>query len=115
MTNRILTLALSILALLTSCSSTGDSGLPYYRVEGAVAISGEFTWHGDITLFEAVMQAKPTADRCDLTRVQLLRSLEGEPLTLTVDVQHMYDTGDSTLNVKVLEGDVIEVPFREGP
>ena len=113
MKNRILTLALSILALLAACSSTGDSGLPHYRVEGAVAISGEFAWHGDVNLYEAVMQAKPIADRCDLTRVQLLRELDGERLTLTIDVQHMYDTGDSTLNVKILEGDVIRVPEAE--
>ena len=112
MKHRILVLALSLVALLTACRGNPSSGLRYFTVEGAVEISGEFAWYNDLTLWEAVMQAKPIAERCDLSRVRLCRQVDGEPLTLTIDVQHMTDTGDSTLNVRVREGDVILVPVK---
>ena len=94
----------------------GDRGSipvsPDYLVAGAVARPGEFACTDDLTLWDAVMLAEPIEGGCDLTRVGLSREVNGEPVVLLVDVQHVKETGDTSMNVKIRPGDVIRVPSR---
>lgn len=109
--NRIPTV-LPFLALgLMACRSS-DPELARYTVEGAVEVSGEFQWHEDLTIWEAVMQSRPLEASCDLARVQLCRPSEDDSLVMMIDLQHVRETGDTTSNVRVHQGDVIHVPAR---
>ncbi len=116
-------LALS-LTTLAACSSETDtntpsssaievtSPAPNYTVEGAVGVHGQFPMDEDLTIFEAVFRAHPDTERCDLSQVELTRDEDGSPLAITIDVGHIADTGDSTYNIKVREGDSIFVPSK---
>lgn len=111
MNQTISILALATAALLGSCRHTPATT---YTIEGAVACAGEFPPGDDMTLWEAVMLAEPVEARCDLDRVELRREKNGEPLLLTVDVNEIIETGDTTFNIKVRAGDVILVPEKSG-
>jgi len=81
-----------------------------YWVLGEVASEGERPFPGDLTIFEAVHRARPTASAANLGRVRLIRPDPREPLIITVNVNDMIRTGDSTYNIHVREGDIIYVP-----
>lgn len=112
------------LALLAACAGSPapatsaslavevPAGVPSYTVSGAVRLHGQFRMDEDLTLFEAVQRAEPQSEHGDLSKVTLVRDDEGSPLTITVDVASMYETGDSTFNVKVKAGDAIHVPMK---
>ncbi len=81
-----------------------------YWVLGEVASEGERPFRGDLTIFEAVMRARPTANAANLGRVRLIRADPREPLVITVNVNDMIRSGDSTYNIHVREGDILYVP-----
>ena len=81
-----------------------------YWVLGEVAASGERPFRGDLTVFEAVQRARPDKAGANLGRVRLIRPDPREPLVITVNVNDMIRTGDSTFNVHVREGDILYVP-----
>ncbi|MCE9593239.1 MAG: hypothetical protein K8S98_03500 [Planctomycetes bacterium] len=109
-------LALSALALATAChashGSTTASTERVFVVEGCVAHPGAQTWDADTTVFEAVRRAEPVTAECDLSRVTLVRYGSNAADALTIDVQRMLDSGDSTQNALVHAGDVIVVPAK---
>ncbi len=112
-----LLLGTALLSLVGGCrADPATTGGPHsiYVVEGAVAHPGQHALQPDLTVFEAVMRAKPLEDRCDLSRVRLIRTEPGTSLLITVDVQRQLEEGDSSFNVHVAPGDVILVPARSG-
>jgi protein involved in polysaccharide export with SLBB domain len=85
-------------------------GKKVYYVMGEVARQGPFPYTGDITLYEAVLQAGPSEFGANLGRVRLIRADPKDPLVITADVTKLWTAGDSTYNVQVLEFDIIYVP-----
>jgi protein involved in polysaccharide export with SLBB domain len=65
---------------------------------------------GDLTIFEAVMGARPNPQKANLGRVRLMRADPRDPIVFTVNVGEILRTGDSTFNVQVKEGDIVIVP-----
>jgi len=87
----------------------GTSG-KFYFVFGEVRQEGRKTFNGDLTIFEAVMEAAPDKRTANLGRVRLVRADPRDPLIINVNVGELLDTGDSTFNVHVQERDIIVVP-----
>jgi len=81
-----------------------------YFVLGEVAAPGERPFRGDLTLFEAVLAAQPTEFSSNLSRVKLIRADPQDPLIITADLAEMWQSGDSTFNVRLQEYDIIYVP-----
>ena len=81
-----------------------------YWMLGEVPLKGPRPFPGDLTIFEAVMLARPTEATANLGRVRLIRADPREPLIFTVNVNDMLRTGDSTYNIHVQESDIIVVP-----
>jgi len=81
-----------------------------YFIFGEVGREGAQQFPGDLTIFEAVMEAGPTDDSANLGRVRLIRADPRDPLIIMVNVAEMLRTGDSTYNVLVRENDIIFVP-----
>lgn len=81
-----------------------------YWVLGEVRTEGERPFPGDLTIFEAVHRARPNPSTANLGRVRLIRADPREPLIITVNVNDMIRTGDSTYNIHVREGDILYVP-----
>lgn len=81
-----------------------------YWVLGEVGVQGPRPFTGDLTIFEAVMQAGPNQDTANLGRVRLIRPDPREPFTITVNVNDIIRTGDSTYNVRVQQNDILYVP-----
>jgi protein involved in polysaccharide export with SLBB domain len=77
-------------------------------VSGAVEHAGTVLLAADATLLEVVLLASPTAGVADLSRVELRRP--DPPLDLTIDVESMLLTGDTTWNVSVQPADRVHVP-----
>lgn len=88
---------------------------PRYVVRGEVERPGAHEYSDDLTLFEAVMSAAPKSGSANLGRVRLIRADPRDPFQRVIDVQGMIESGDSSNNVHVLEGDVIEVPTVQDP
>lgn len=82
----------------------------YYFIYGEVSGEGRQVFEGDMTIWEAVMQAVPDDETANLGRVRLIRSDPRDPLIMTIDVGQVIETGDTTFNVKVHELDIIYVP-----
>lgn len=78
-------------------------------VVGRVENPGPHRFHGDLTLFEAIMQATPKPDAGNLGRVRLIRADPRDPFVEVFDLSGVFLRGDSTSNVHVHEGDVIDV------
>lgn len=78
---------------------------------GQVQRPGSQAWHGANSVLDVLTEARPS-HRADLKHVQVLRpSPDGEfRRKLTVDVDAMIQSGDTTLDVVLAEGDVIFVP-----
>ena len=85
-------------------------GKKVYYVMGEVQREGPFPYSGDLTLFEAVMQAAPKEHGANLARVRLIRADPRDPQILIINLSEMIDTGDSTFNVLIHERDIIYVP-----
>ena len=81
-----------------------------FYIYGEVGRKGEQNFNGDVTIWEAVMQASPDEDSANLGRVKLIRPDPVEPFIMYVDINDMIEHGDSTGNVKVKELDIIYVP-----
>ncbi len=91
-------------------------GKKVYYVLGQVNRPGPFAYSGDLTIFEAVLQAGPDEFGSNLARVRLIRADPRDPLIIPVDVSSLWETGDSTYNIQVQEYDIIYVPptFLQG-
>lgn len=81
-----------------------------YFIFGEVEAPGEKPFPGDITLFEAIMQATPKTDSGNLGRVKLIRADPRDPFIQYFDVSDLFTRGDSTFNVHVHERDIIYIP-----
>jgi hypothetical protein len=88
-------------------------GTAKYYVVGQVEDPGARDFTGDLTLFEAVMAATPESDSGNLGRVRLIRADPRDPFVRYFDLRKMTERGDSTSNVHVEAGDVVEVPALE--
>lgn len=88
---------------------------PRYIVLGEVEKPGARDYPGDLTLFEAVQRAQPKSYSANLGRVRLIRADPRDPFTRYFDIRSMLESGDSSENAHVLEGDVIEVPTIQEP
>jgi protein involved in polysaccharide export with SLBB domain len=84
-------------------------GKVYYML-GEIRSVGIKQFRGDTTLFEAVLAAGPEPFTANLGRIQLIRADPRDPLILTLNMQRMLETGDSTFNVQIREYDIIYVP-----
>ena len=65
---------------------------------------------GDLTVFEAVMDAMPDDRTANLGRVRLIRADPRDPLIIYVNLAEMLEVGDSTFNIHIQERDIIVVP-----
>ena len=81
-----------------------------YFIYGEVGSKGVQDFKGDLTIFEAVMQARPDENSANTGRVRLIRPDPVDPLIIEVNIGDMIETGDSTFNVHVQELDIIYVP-----
>ncbi|MCC7013695.1 MAG: polysaccharide biosynthesis/export family protein [Planctomycetes bacterium] len=80
-----------------------------YFVFGEVAAEGRKQFPGDLTVFEAVMDAVPDPQTANLGRVKVIRADPRDPLIIPVNISAMF-RGDSTDNVLIQERDIIYVP-----
>ena len=81
-----------------------------YYIFGQVQREGEQKHTGDLTIFQAVMLARPDELTANLGRVRLMRPDPIDPLIITVNINDMLEDADSTFNVQVQEYDIIFVP-----
>ncbi|MEM7310414.1 MAG: hypothetical protein AAF682_27300 [Planctomycetota bacterium] len=109
-------LLLSALPAL-ACSSPGKEAAELFppgdwvRVVGAVEHEGNQALGADQTLLDAVLLARPIAG-ADLSQVQLVRADSEEPFHVTVDVDRMLESGDSSFNLLLQSYDVVVVPVH---
>jgi len=87
---------------------TGGQKVLY--VLGEVGRKGPLRYEGDMTIFEAVIQAVPSEFGANLARVRLIRPDPRDPMILTVDISELWVSGDSTYNVQLQEYDIVYVP-----
>jgi protein involved in polysaccharide export with SLBB domain len=80
-----------------------------YFIFGEVAAKGRKQFPGDLTVFEAVMDANPDEQTANLGRVKVIRADPRDPLVIPVNIAAMF-RGDSTDNVLIQERDIIYVP-----
>lgn len=92
-------------------ASTVEPGPASVVVSGAVEHAGSLPLDRDATLLEVVLAAAPTAGLADLSRVELRRP--DPPVNLTIDVESMLLTGDTTWDVAVHPHDRVHVPALE--
>ena len=81
-----------------------------YFIYGEVSGEGEKRFEGDLTIWEAVMSARPDQFKANLGRVRLIRPDPIDPFIISVNVDDLIRRGDSTNNVKIKELDIIYVP-----
>ncbi len=81
-----------------------------YYIWGEVAGKGRKRFQGDMTIFEAVIAARPNSHTANLGRVRLIRADPRDPLIIDVNVSDMWKRGDSTYNVSLQEYDIVYVP-----
>ncbi|QDU67426.1 polysaccharide biosynthesis/export family protein [Engelhardtia mirabilis] len=80
-----------------------------FFIFGEVGSEGARPFPGNLTVFEAVMAAKPVQYRSNLGRVRLVRGDPRDPIIMTVNIRDIMN-GDTTFNVLVQERDIIIVP-----
>lgn len=80
-------------------------------VFGQVRAPGEYFYNGSNTVMNTLAQAQPT-ERADPSSIMIVRPDENGELRsrMTINLDHMIQTGDTTLNAVLQEGDVIYVP-----
>ncbi len=81
-----------------------------YFIYGEVSGPGEKNFPGDLTIFEAVMNAGPSKDTANLGRVRLIRADPRDPQVYEINIGDLLENGDSTFNMHVQELDIIFVP-----
>lgn len=81
-----------------------------YYIFGEIGNEGKKPLKGDLTLFEAVMSAKPKENSANLGRVRLIRADPVDPLVITANLGQILTIGDSTFNPTLQENDIIVVP-----
>lgn len=81
-----------------------------FWIFGEVASAGPKPLKGDYTIFEAVMTSSPKDHTANLGRVKLIRADPQDPMVMSVNINDMLRSGDSTFNVHVQENDIIVVP-----
>ena len=81
-----------------------------YFIFGEVQNEGAKTFPGDLTVWEAVMEATPFPDSSNLGRVKLIRADPVDPFIIYIDINDVIERGDSTYNVLISERDIIYVP-----
>jgi len=91
-------------------------GKKVFFVMGEVSRPGPQPYTGDITIYEAVMAARPSEYGANLGRVRIIRADPKDPVIIPVDVPKLWTLGDSTYNIQVQEYDIIYVPptFMQG-
>lgn len=82
----------------------------FYFIFGEVQAEGQKPFPGDLTVFQAVMDAGVDPRTANLGRVRVIRADPRDPLIIPVDLSAMFETGDSTDNLIVTERDIIFVP-----
>jgi protein involved in polysaccharide export with SLBB domain len=88
-------------------------GPRYYWILGEVTSGGgRKALTEDLTIFDAVMLARPDATRANAGRIRLIRADPVDPLILHFDLRDMLagTTGDSSRNYEIRENDIIVVP-----
>lgn len=80
-------------------------------VFGQVRSPGEYFYNGSNTVMNTLAQAQPT-NRADPTSIMIVRPDENGELRarMTINLEHMIQTGDTTLNAVLQEGDLLYVP-----
>lgn len=81
-----------------------------YYIFGEVNSEGRQTLNSDLTLFDAVWQARPDPVRGNLGRVRLIRADPVSPTILVCNLRDLLNYGDSTYNPRIQERDIIVVP-----
>lgn len=80
-------------------------------VFGQVRAPGQYFYNGSNTVMTTLAKAQPT-DRADPSSIAIVRPDENGELRarMTVNLDHMIKTGDTTLNAVLQEGDIVYVP-----
>lgn len=80
-------------------------------VFGQVKSPGEYFYNGSNTVMNTLARAQPT-DRADPSSIAIVRPDENGDLRarMTINLDHMIQTGDTTLNAVLQEGDILYVP-----
>jgi polysaccharide export outer membrane protein len=80
-------------------------------VFGQVKAPGEYFYNGSNTVMNTLARAQPT-DRADPSSIAIVRPDENGELRarMTINLDHMIQTGDTTLNAVLQEGDIVYVP-----
>lgn len=86
------------------------TGGKFFFVFGEVRQEGKQPFPGDLTVFEAVMDAMPDDRSANLGRVRVIRADPRDPLIIYVNLAEMLEIGDSTFNIHIQERDIIVVP-----
>lgn len=87
-------------------STTGK----FYFVVGEVNQEGVRPFPGDLTVFQAVMQAGVKTRSANIGRIRIIRADPRDPQIIHINLSDIIDRGDSTFNVLVQERDIIVVP-----
>lgn len=99
------------LTLVASCAAA-SSGKSTCTVQGCVKRPGAIEVSGDQTAYDVVAAAGPIEGCCDLSSVRLVRQGPEGELVMSLNLEEIAQSGDSTFNVLVLPGDVLTVPER---
>jgi len=80
-------------------------------VFGQVQAPGEYFYNGSNTVMNTLARAQPT-ERADPSSIAIVRPDENGELRarMTINLDHMIKTGDTTLNAVLQEGDIVYVP-----
>ncbi|MGB0767651.1 MAG: polysaccharide biosynthesis/export family protein [Phycisphaeraceae bacterium] len=80
-------------------------------VFGEVGNSGPYIYDGSNTVLNTLAKAAPT-NRADPAAIQIVRPDENGELRsrMTINLDHMVRTGDTTLNAVLQDGDIVYVP-----
>jgi len=80
-------------------------------VFGQVRSPGAYFYNGSNTVMNTLARAQPT-DRADPSSITIVRPDENGEMRarMTINLDHMVKTGDTTLNAVLQDGDVIYVP-----
>ena len=80
-----------------------------YFVIGEVTREGSQPLRTDLTVFDAILKAKPKKNSANVGRIRLIRADPVDPLIIPINFHDML-RGDSTYNVSIMENDIIFVP-----
>lgn len=83
-----------------------------YYILGEVGAPGLRPLTSDLTIFDAVIAARPDPIRANIGRIRLVRADPTDPLVMFFDLRDMTSAsrGDSSRNYEIRENDIIVVP-----